>query len=295
MLSYPQIGTHEVLPCRVLSVDLIVHLPPGDLVTTFFDCLALLPNLKTLDIFTPNRKGVFSGLNQKSAQFHSIRGLGVTEATAELVWRCPNVESVTIRGEAGGTALFGSRRKNLKKLKRVVGVHEGAFEPGKLKYGFWSEASIHWRCIAKVVRCFPGLREVCIRDWTGILDERHVSPCAGGLPDSNWLTFDQPVVEAIEHLRSLEHLAVVEIDLTTYLSPPDEWDMAEHRLRRAQIETDLNMWKEEMIQVLRDSPSKERKFVRWKASVSNSLDNPFDPNFVVVGSGELEVLPGRPL
>ena len=59
------------------------------------------------------------------------------------------------------------------------------------------------------------------------------------------------------------------------------------------MKTDLNVWREHLIQVLKDSPSKGRKFARWKVSVKY-------PPYVIVGNhiverGELEVLPEIPL
>ena len=83
----------------------------------------------------------------------------------------------------------------------------------------------------------------------------------------------------------------MEIDLTAYLFTPDEPWMAEHRRRKAQIETDLNAWKVHLVQVLQDSPSKERKFVRWKVSERYTPYDVSECNLVVVESGELEVLP----
>lgn len=123
-------------------MDLDINGTPKDLITKFFDCLVLLPNLKTLDIFSTNYHGVFLGLNRKSTKFHSIRELRIDEPTAELVWECPNVESVTIRGtlSSGCAALLEPRGKELKKLKRIVGVHNSEVERGKPKGTFSSRA-----------------------------------------------------------------------------------------------------------------------------------------------------------
>ena len=87
----------------------------------------------------------------------------------------------------------------------------------------------------------------------------------------------------------------MEVDLIAYLFALDEPGTAEYRRRRAQIETDLNAWKAHLIQVLKDSPSEERKFVRWMVSERYTSPDTFGCNLVAVESGELEVLPETPL
>ena len=102
----------------------------------FIGSLALLPNLKTLEVFSTDRNELFlGGLKQKSARFPSVRELGVSEATVKLVGNCPNVEGVIVRGVlfSGGAVLLGSHGKELRKLKRIAGVHEGAVGSGMLK------------------------------------------------------------------------------------------------------------------------------------------------------------------
>ena len=111
--------------------------------TKFLGCLALLPNLKTLDIFSVNSNEVLLGLNRKSAKFRNIREFGVNWPAVGLVWRCPNVETITIRGRWKRPVLPKSCGERLKKLKRVVVVSGDVIESGKLKDGFWSEASVH--------------------------------------------------------------------------------------------------------------------------------------------------------
>lgn len=120
------------------------------------------------------------------------------------------------------------------------------------------------------------------------------SPCRepSGLSHT---AFGQTIVKATRSLRSLKHLAVLEIDLTASLFAKDELDTAESERRRAQIKIDLNAWKTHLIQGLRDSPSKERKFVRWKASEEYTPSPVLERNLVVVESGELEVFPEKPL
>ena len=136
VLSYPQIGTHEAPPYRTLSVDLYFTRAPEDLMAKFIDCLALLPNLKTLEVFSTTRDGLPPGVfRQKSTWSHAIRELTIDGTTMELVGRCPNVESVTVRGTLfpEGATLLGSYGKGLKKLRRIVEVHESAVKQGKLE------------------------------------------------------------------------------------------------------------------------------------------------------------------
>lgn len=118
-------------------MDLDFKNGPEDLSMKFFHCLALLPNLETLQIFSANDRGIIlTELRRECAQFPSVRELGISEATVYFTGRCPNVESITARerltlngGEILG--LYGNWNK-LEKLKRLVGVQEDAVEWGKL-------------------------------------------------------------------------------------------------------------------------------------------------------------------
>ena len=79
----------------------------------------------------------------------------------------------------------------------------------------------------------------------------------------------------------------MEVDFATHLSRPDGIDTAKRELCRAQVEADLKLWKIHMIQVLKESASKERKFLRWKVTGDRGRDvAPY-----IVEDGELEVLP----
>ena len=59
------------------------------------------------------------------------------------------------------------------------------------------------------------------------------------------------------------------------------------------MKTDLGVWREHLIQVLKNSPSKGRKFARWEASAR--YKHYWIVSFDIVERGELEVLPERPL
>ena len=84
-------------------------------------------------------------------------------------------------------------------------------------------------------------------------------------------------------MRSLKQLAVVEIVLVAlYFFQPD--DAGKERLKKG-----LVIWRGHLVQILKDSPSEERKFLRWKLVETPlwSLDDLED----IVIAGELEVFP----
>ena len=129
-------GTDAVPLYRAMFVDLDFGSAPEDLMAKFIGSLVLLPNLKILEVFSASRNELFlGGLKQRSARFPSVRELGVSEATVKLAGNCPNVEGIIVRGIlfSEGAALLGSHGTELRKLKRIAGVHEGAVGPGMLK------------------------------------------------------------------------------------------------------------------------------------------------------------------
>ena len=87
----------------------------------------------------------------------------------------------------------------------------------------------------------------------------------------------------------------MELDFIALLYSPFEMVTANRELRRARMETDLKAWKVHLIQILKDSPSKERKFSRWKVSESQLYCDISEDIVIVVEDGELEVLPETPL
>ena len=126
ILGVHRSGTHEVSPCRALSVDLCFQDAPKDLMTKFVDCLVQLPNLRTLEMFSASHiRPVTRGLKRKCAWFPSVRELTIGNSLVKFIKNCPNVESVTLSGafDSGGAQILGSYGKELKKLKRVAGVH----------------------------------------------------------------------------------------------------------------------------------------------------------------------------
>ena len=125
-------------------MDLWFADPTRDLLTIFIDCLVRLPNLRILEIFTPN-VSLGASLERECARFPSIRELWVMGSSTSLVRYCPNVESLTVTGlgpqDPGVLHLYGC---HLKKLKRVAGISL-QYIPGELRETFWPGAPIHRR------------------------------------------------------------------------------------------------------------------------------------------------------
>ena len=104
------------------------------------------------------------------------------------------------------------------------------------------------------------------------------------------IAFDQVVAKVTERLRLLKHLAIVEINLSGLLSSRMASDPT-HDPNWVKLKKGLVVWKIHLIQVLKDSPSDERKFLRWK--LIGSLW--FVAKGVVLEAGELELLPEKSL
>jgi len=89
----------------------------------------------------------------------------------------------------------------------------------------------------------------------------------------------------------LKHLAVAELDFTTSPFHAVGPDTAKSDHYKAQVEMDLKAWKACLVEILKDSPSKERKFLRWKVYKSQRHHGISRGAQVVVEEGELEVFP----
>ena len=90
--------------------------------------------------------------------------------------------------------------------------------------------------------------------------------------------------EVFKTLRQAEHPAVVEISLLGF-----QYDGSGTLRLPDAIKERWRVWKRGLIDVLKSSPSKERKFLRWRFTSSNRG---------IIGfaeSGELEVFPGTSL
>jgi hypothetical protein len=86
--------------------------------------------------------------------------------------------------------------------------------------------------------------------------------------------------QVFKHLRRAEHLSVVEFDLVKDRSSPFEYPPDV-------LEGEMNAWKRGFTDVLKDSPSKDRKHLRWRIVHTNPFA--MTQNYDIVESGESEV------
>jgi len=144
----------------------------------------------------------------------------------------------------------------------------------------------------EVVEGCPDLQEISVKDTIGSIRIPVVSPRLSETPGAHTLIdFTQADTKPVERLRALRHLAVVELDFITSPFHPDETGTAKSDLYRTQVEMDLKAWKACVVEILKDSPSKERKFLRWKVYKSQRPHGIPRGIHVVVEEGELEVFP----
>ena len=128
------------------------------MIKDFVDCLTRLPNLRTLEIFSPhNNSLVTEEFERVCAQFPSIRNLGVSRVSVP-VRSCPNVESIAVTGgyftDVGMLCSYG------KQLRRVAGTSRQHVWRGKFRDSLSSEAT---NTIMQVVEGCPDLREISIK------------------------------------------------------------------------------------------------------------------------------------
>ena len=93
-----------------------------------------------------------------------------------------------------------------------------------------------------------------------------------------------------ENLRSLKHLAVVELDCNIRISFP--WGVKPEEVREKRKAL-TEKWTRLLIPILKDSPSKERKFLKWKFYELHWRRIRW--SLVSARKGMLEVLPETPL
>ena len=91
--------------------------------------------------------------------------------------------------------------------------------------------------------------------------------------------------ETIKGLRRLKHLAIVDVELENAIDRETIGALVKGR----------KMWRRELIGLLKDSPSTERKFLRWKIAQSYMRQDGRGRAYVVVTNEELEVFPETPL
>jgi len=252
LVRSPAVGAYV----RVLGVDLNFKRAPEDLMEKFVDCLVLLPHLWSLKIYSVSNVGSFTqGFEQKRPRFLSIGHLGIKNEWAKFIETCPNVESVQFTSglSRSGAKILSSCGKELHKLKRIIGVADDSVE--------------------EVVQGCQGLREIQIRGMIRL--------------------FDEPITQitVADHLRPLKQLAIVTISLTIDLVHPGGYPTQPDLLYGEKTEGNLKAWKEQLIQVLRDSPSERRKFLKWRVCRRYRECGGLQHIGVIEENGESEVFP----
>jgi len=222
--------------------------------TKFVDCLVRLPNLKTLEILrVSSRAPVSKALKRKHAIFPSIRVLRITHASHHFIRNCPNLEDLTFTTGLD-THAFTTLRSHGNGLKRIMGVND----------------------ITVVGWGSPNLREI------GIVCTTRVSIPPKNPKDGVFTIPLQSTTQPVEHLQQLKYLAVVNVDL----SERKDGELAGAVLREAR-----EIWKKKLVDLLKDSPSVDRKFLRWKVVQTYRRPDSFYQAYDVVETEELEVLP----
>ena len=83
----------------------------------------------------------------------------------------------------------------------------------------------------------------------------------------------------------------MDIDFYNCSVSHDEVPLGEQKIGAymAQTARDLKAWKGHLVEILQDSPSKERKFLRWRVRESRNRGPGYE--YIVVEEGRLEVHP----
>ena len=164
---------------RFISVDLRFEGAPRGLTTKFLNCLAQLPNLRTMEAFgTGGATSVIRGFERNPVQFPGVCELVIGDDTAEFIGRCPNVETIISPRPLSsiGATILNSEGRKLKKLKRVVGVAEDSVQLGELDDTSELGVPAYRRHDMQVTQGCPDLQEIGISDSTLIRNVVTVNP-----------------------------------------------------------------------------------------------------------------------
>ena len=231
----------------------------------FIDTLLQLPNLRCLGVLgVTHRTPVTAALKRKCAIFPNVREMVVEHTYPDFIKSCPNLESLRFRRDLDDCAsraiqLYGGG------LKRITGV----------------VAHVHPEHIAVIVQSCPKLQEI------GLLVDLYVCPPFPPLitvSSTNSLQQLSANCRVLDELRRIEHLTVVGVDFVKHQCPVPP--------KHSQDEL-LDHWKHGLIGVLKDSASKDRKFLRWKTVVRwLHWNSGYPAGHQIVGSREMEVFSG---
>jgi len=197
---------------------------------------------------------------------------GVRPVAIELEWeyvRFPNIRELTV---GNPFAKFVESCPNVESITVAVTGDMGPLASyGKELKKLKRVAGVYDWELLHVAQGFPNLQEICI---TGIANHISSPP------------FDSRVLEP---LRSLKGLAIVDVKLLIGRDSLEDAKLRNYLTEAARI---LGAWKKCLIEILKDSPSAERKFLRLKVHKHRGYTCGM---WVDVGVEELEVGLDKPL
>ena len=138
----------------------------------------------------------------------------------------------------------------------------------------------------KLRRASRNFRKSALRVQLAAWTNRRQAPMPR-ISDAHTYGIAQDETCPLEYLRLLRRLAVVDIKL--FICPIDREEVSipeTYKIHLAGAARGLEAWKKRLTQVLEDSPSGERKSLRWKVLKPDDAD---DDIWVNVEEGELEV------
>lgn len=247
----------------------------------FVCCLLGLPNLKTLDILGADKRSTISkALGHKNVKFSTIRELRIIQACHHFIKNCPNLEDVTFVTGLD-THASNTIRSHGKGLKRIAGV----------------DVSSEWILDGELTHDSSSLdslsKEARHSGWFRLPEpsrDRHYWQYSSEYftrGRQGIHTFTVPLQsdnEYIKKLRQLTHLDLIEADLDEAM----DYKPLQHEGAREKARKD---WKREFVDLLKDSPSTDRKVLRWK--VVQSYPHPVRAGraYDIMETEELEVSP----
>ena len=246
--------------------------------TKFVDCLVRLSNLKTLEILGAGpRAPISKALKRKYATFPSIRELRITPACHHFIKNCPNLDSLiftrSLDTHAPATILSHGER-----LRSITGVPVHRWR------------GMHGTFLNRSSSLSGHSEVACNSGWFGLPEpernrhhRQHPSEYSvqRALGIRVLIPSSQSYRRYLETLRQLNHLTVIDADLDQGSEPHDsDWE-----------ETRAN-WKRDLISLLNDNPSTDRKVLRWKVVQRRLLAHGAGNTYDIIENEELEVSRG---
>ena len=129
------------------------------------------------------------------------------------------------------------------------------------------------RTVAASSGC-PDLREI------GIVGNTQVCSVKSVLRVHGLIILSQSNGEGFQSLRQLKHLTVVDVNLEHFTQATANWAAKRE------------IWKKELIRILKDCSSTDRKVLRWKVVKRRPHFRDDDQNYDVLENEEVEVTQG---